>query len=197
MKTNYNFTKVFIFLAGAAAGSVVTWKVLTSKYELYPIDGEYVEIVETAEETEDKTEDADISNPVAEKPSINDYVSTVDQFGYDTISKLKKNTTEVKEEKKEGADMKNDKPYIVSPEEFGELDNYEIISLTYYEGDKFLAEDADELVDDVEHTVGWESLEHFGDYEDDPDAVYVRNDKLKIDYEILRDSRNYSDVVKE
>jgi hypothetical protein len=45
-------------------------------------------------------------------------------------------------------------------------------------------------VDDV---VGFESLNRFGEYEDD--SVFVRNDRLKCDYEILLDRRKYSDVV--
>ena len=52
----------------------------------------------------------------------------------------------------------------------------------------------DEEVDDVDEIVGEESLNHFGEYEDD--SVFVRNDRLKCDYEILLDQRNYSDVAK-
>ena len=46
----------------------------------------------------------------------------------------------------------------------------------------------------MDEIVGKESLNHFGEYEDD--SVFVRNDRLKRDYEILLDQRNYSDVVK-
>ena len=86
------------------------------------------------------------------------------------------------------------KPYVISPEEFGEMEDegYETISLIYY-ADKVLTDDDNELVEDVENTVGTESLTHFGEYEDD--SVFVRNDRLKADYEILLDTRNYSDVV--
>ena len=64
--------------------------------------------------------------------------------------------------------------------------------MTYYEGDGFLADDMDELVDDIEDVVGFESLNHFGEYEED--AVHVRNDRLKADYEILVDTGNYNEV---
>ena len=64
----------------------------------------------------------------------------------------------------------NDKPYVISPEEFGEYEEYEKISLTYY-GDQVLADENDELVEDVEGAVGFESLTHFGEYEDD--SVFV------------------------
>ena len=34
--------------------------------------------------------------------------------------------------------------------------------------------------------------DHFGEYEDD--SVFVRNNRLKCDYEILRDEGEYSDL---
>ena len=49
-----------------------------------------------------------------------------------------------------------------------------------------------EIVDDIEKVVGEDSLEHFGEYEDD--SVYVRNDSKKCDYEILLDQRNYQEI---
>ena len=80
---------------------------------------------------------------------------------------------------------------MISPEEFGEFEEYEKISLTYY-ADQVLTDENDEEVDNVEECVGVESLNHFGDYEDD--SVFVRNDRLKCDYEILLDQRNYTSI---
>ena len=51
----------------------------------------------------------------------------------------------------------------------------------------------DDIVDNVDDVVGVDSLTHFGEYEED--SVFVRNDLLQTDYEILRDPRKYSDVV--
>ena len=47
----------------------------------------------------------------------------------------------------------------------------------------------------MDNVVGLESLTHFGEFEDD--SVFVRNDRLKCDYEILLDQRTYSDVMKQ
>ena len=91
------------------------------------------------------------------------------------------------------SDTNKIKPYVIPPDEFDELDGYEVISLTYY-ADGVLTDDYNEPVEDVENTVGSDSLTHFGEYEDD--SVFVRNDNLKVDYEILADMRKYSDVVK-
>lgn len=84
-----------------------------------------------------------------------------------------------------------DAPYVISPEEFGEI-GYETISLTYY-ADEILADEMDELVESIDSVVGLNSLTTFGEYEDD--SVFVRNDKLKCDYEILKDQRRWADIV--
>ena len=87
----------------------------------------------------------------------------------------------------------SDTPYVISPEEFGEKEDYETISLTYY-ADGVLTDDNDEKMEDYEETIGKDSLDHFGEYEDD--SVFVRNDKLRCDFEILSDLRTYSEVLK-
>ena len=43
--------------------------------------------------------------------------------------------------------------------------------------------------------IGTEYKEHFGEYAND--TVFVRNDRLKCDYEISKDNRNFEDVVAE
>ena len=85
-----------------------------------------------------------------------------------------------------------DRPYIIEPQEFGALDGYSLITLYHY-SDNVLADDCDELVEDLDDVVGEDYASHFGEYEDD--CVYVRNDRLKADYEICRDLRKYSDVA--
>lgn len=87
-------------------------------------------------------------------------------------------------------------PHIISPEEFGDQDEYDEISLTYY-SDGTVTDDNDRAMseDEVEETIGKESLTHFGEYEDD--SVFVRNDRLKADYEVLMDQRSYADVLRE
>ena len=47
---------------------------------------------------------------------------------------------------------------------------------------------------DMDVIGGEDTLTHFGEYEDD--SIFVRNDELKIDFEILRDERNYTDVYR-
>lgn len=83
------------------------------------------------------------------------------------------------------------KPYIISPEEFGELDGYAMITLTYF-ADGILTDENDEIIDDVEATVG-DGLSHFGEYE--ADSVWVRNDRRRCDFEILKSNGRFEDFA--
>lgn len=188
---NDTLNKFLIFAAGAAIGSVVTWKYLKTKYELV----EYEEEIETEEETKDENvAEVVLYTHIDEKPDIKEYAKILNDTAYGSepieADEIQKDPKMVRYIKKEVADV--ERPYVIPPEEFGEFDDYETISLTYY-ADGVLADDMDERVEDVDHIVGTDSLTHFGEYEDD--SVFVRNDSLKADYEILLDSRRYSEVV--
>ena len=53
-------------------------------------------------------------------------------------------------------------------------------------------DDMDIPINDVEGIVGIDSLTRFGEYE--ADSVFVRNERLKGDYEILLSLRRYSEL---
>ena len=186
------------FALGATAGSIVAWKLLKTKYEqIAQEEIDSVKEVFARREKERKTVDEheeiftndmvkeDVGNTEQEIDDYNDLVANNSYTNYSDISKK----VEKKEEKRETVN----KPYVISPNDFGMLDDYEIISLTYY-ADHVLTDEDDDIVENVEDVVGFESLTHFGEYEDD--SVFVRNDTLKCDYEILYDTRKYSDVIR-
>lgn len=82
-------------------------------------------------------------------------------------------------------------PRVISPYEFGELDDYHTIELTYYTDD--ILEDEDyNIVTDRDELIGPSALDTFGEYEDD--SVFVRNDRLRTDFQILKDYRTYSEA---
>lgn len=86
-------------------------------------------------------------------------------------------------------------PYVISEDEFGvnEVDNDQSY-FTYYEGDDTLTDQRDEVVTDVEETIGEDNLTKFGSGGRNPNVVYVRNDKLGLDFEITRVEGKYSEV---
>ena len=188
-------TGIAAFILGAAVGSGVTWYFLKDKYEKLAqeeIDSVKEVFSKRASDISEKDEPQDDVEDTPEEPTVKEvdsYKEFVNKLEYTDYSTNK--TTEDKQEK--AADIEHeDNPYVITHEEFGELDEYDEISLTYY-SDQILTDELNELVEDVENTVGFESLAHFGEYEDD--SVFVRNDRLKCDYEILLDNRRFSDVI--
>ena len=84
-------------------------------------------------------------------------------------------------------------PYVISPTEWGEYNDYDQIFLTCYADGVIAEDDNDIILEDPEVYLGTEWREHVGDWEED--IVSVRNEVYKIDYEIRLDNRNYSDVA--
>lgn len=178
--------KVFIFTAGAAIGSAVTWNVLKTKYE--QIANEEIESVKQYYKTKEVGEQFAKGFEEGVK-NVDDQIKDMYESYTKRYSSGQDEKPGQKVEKKEEENV--EKPYVISPEEFGEIDEYETISLTLYE-DGVLTDDDDNIIDDVEGTVGEDSLNHFGEYEED--SVFVRNDERRCDYEILLDARNYHDM---
>lgn len=179
-----NMINFLMFAVGAAIGSAVTWKLVKTKYER--IANEEIESVKEVfsrrnkkEKEPEEIEHETVAHMLETKP--------------DDVSKYEAMLEELKYNEKGENDMKNADPYVISPDEFAELDDYQTVSLNYY-ADGVVADDIDEVVENVGSLIGWDSLNHFGEYEDY--SVFVRNDALKTDFEILLDTRNYSDVIR-
>lgn len=206
-------SKIGIFTVGAAIGSAVTWKLLKTKFKKQN-DEDIKSVIESFSEKENK-EIVDDNVEADEDKSDRKIADTIiDTEGYflesekdeyhqlakpkskpkakstktkttkSKTTKTKKKEEEVKEE------MDASKPYVISPEEFGECD-YAIISLTYYT-DGTLTNDRDKIIANVDELIGEDSLNHFGEYEED--SVFVRNDELQTDFEILKDYRAFSEI---
>ena len=187
-------SNIIIFAAGAAIGSVVTWRILRERYEQYV--KEEIESVkevysrkkqELDEETADENE-GEVRTP-HEKPDISEYKDVLKQCGYRDYSTTPQFKDVITDE--EMSEMK--RPYVITPQEFNDGE-YAIQSLTYY-ADGILVDDDGEPIENIDALVGLDSLNHFGEYEED--SVFVRNDVLAIDFEILADVRNYFDTYPE
>ena len=88
------------------------------------------------------------------------------------------------------------KPYIISVGEWGDNDDhYERVVYTYYNEDDTLADEGDEIVDRVDYLVGDDNLTKFGHLSGDDDTVFVRNEKLRMDFEIVRANGSYKALV--
>lgn len=137
---------------------------------------------------------------IAKKMGMNE--STIRSFLRDEVDTKKKDYRAYYPDKKVAAPVKEEpkeekptSPYVIPPQEFGTNAGYEEISLTLY-ADGTIADDDDNPMseEDIAETIGRECLKHFGEYE--PDSVFVRNDDMRTDYEILQDERRYEDAQK-
>ena len=212
--------KAFIFTAGAAIGSVVTWKVIKTKYE--QISNEEIESVReeyqrltkimrmeidacrkaTAAHTKvDNAVDEDDDEDDIDYPDDDDRDFTEkekEQVEYYKItSRYRGSYEENNENNEEGEEDGDDEvpyingPYVITPEDFASSPpGYNCCPLDYYK-DGVLA-DGWGVPMDIEETIGEEALDHFGEYVDD--VVYVRNERLELDYEVTRDPRTYKEA---
>lgn len=89
----------------------------------------------------------------------------------------------------EQSQRSKDKPYIISQAEYlvDEMD-YRQETLTYYRGDDILADMTDTPLFNYKETTG--ELK-FGHGSNDPNVVFVRNDKLEMEWEILLHSGRF------
>jgi len=188
-------SKVFIFAAGVAIGSVVTWRILKPKYER--LVEEEIQSVREAfgvnmAPTEDPAEESDEVDfeELARKADEEAHAKRIQR--YNEIIERERYLANSDIEKEEHMSM--DEPHVITPEEFDEHEDYSTEFLTYYANGILVKDIYDEVVPDreIEELIGRESLNHFGDYEDE--LVHVRNDRLKCDFEISIDTKKYIDV---
>lgn len=189
---NKTLSNLFIFATGAAIGSVVTWKFVKKKYERLAQE-EIDEIREYYDNLTRKVDDTANPEPVEEPtndippaPTVIPAFTEQDRIDY---ANLAGNYTAEK-----GGPVTVQLPEVITPGEFGEF-GYPTVSLTYY-ADGVLVDEYGDVVDsaDVESMIGADFERHFGEYEED--SVFVRNERLETDFEVLRDYSKYSDIPK-
>lgn len=223
---NNKLVCLIAFIAGAGVGSVVTWKLVKDKYqqiakeEIAAIDDLYSKkIKKSKDEFENEYIDTESMNSknaaelAKEKPSVIEFAGKIMEqekyVAYDKFTKPEDTPTEpvvvepYEEESDEIVELiedyegenpyPQDKPYVIAPEYFAEFESYSTVSLVLY-SDGALVDDNDNIFDDADEIIGTDYINHFGDFEED--AVHIRNDIHKCDYEILKDPRQYSQIVK-
>ena len=182
---NRTITNAFIFVAGAVAGSLATWKYVETKYK--KIAQEEIDSVKEAfsrtDDTDEKKKAEESGDESKEDPEPRrvervKYTELVSSLGYSD---------------QEGGTQMAGAIRVIPPHDFGNADGYEIETLTYY-ADGVLTDDWDHPIEDIDGYVGDDFHTHFGEYEED--AVHIRNDILQKDFEILKDLANFSEITK-
>lgn len=198
-----------IFSVGVAVGAASTFFLVKKKYEtiaqdeiravkdrfndamkdLEKITDEEKEIRDKMKEEPDRNEDEDLKGQV----TMEDYAKELRNQGHVNYSDVDDSEVNHFDEdisrvwKGVDPDGEDWTPYVISPEEYASDNEYETISL-YVFADGVITDEDYNLIADWEEKVG-DGAAHFGEYEDD--VVYVRNERLKCNYELLRDNRSY------
>lgn len=179
---------VLAFLGGAALGAVVAWKITEkmteekySKLAQEEINSVKDKFTVPKVKSEEKKESVK-ENKLSDKPSLSEYAKKVKEYVNYSNSEIKDEETKKK---------RSIRPFVISPDEYGEDEEYDQQELTFY-ADGILADEDDEILD-ADEVIGKDSLDHIGDYEDD--AVHVKNEARKTYYEVLVDERSYESAT--
>lgn len=177
--------KALCFIFGAIAGTALGYYIARQRCEeeIESVKEAFREDSEREESSVDENPDREPIDPSV-RPAVKeaiDYMNTVRKAGY-TAAPDPADEDEV-----------SDIPYEITPNEFGDIE-YEEVELVMFADDVLADGDTYERVEDVDNVVGEDNLLKFGHYEED--RVCVRNDRLKCDYEIIRDERTYEQAYK-
>lgn len=191
---------IILFTAGAVIGSLVTWKVVKTKYEdisqeeIDSVKEEYTQLMASMRKK--------LNDSVTYKDDKDDDFDDSTMMNYNEIVKSYRSSDEEEknQNEKEGEEKEEDNdgvsymeaPYVISPDDFGSVPGYNVEPLDYF-ADGILA-DGWGVELDIAETIGEDAVNHFGDYDDD--VVYVRNEQTKLEYEVTRDPRTYAEAVR-
>ena len=209
---NKKLLNILVFTVGAAIGSAVTWKLVKNKYEqianeeIASVKEEYADLLGRMKTKLQEDRNCEISTDAGNNIYTDDY----DQAEYDELASIYRSSDEDEEEEDEEDEEEEDSeeggkwdldedevpymnaPYVITPDDFSSSPpGYNAQPLNYF-ADGVLADDWG-VVLDLDETIGEDSVEHFGEYVDD--VVYVRDERLEIDYEVTRDPRTYKESL--
>jgi hypothetical protein len=124
------------------------------------------------EEDDEEDEDPEPIRVVPEQQVTNVFTSRVGEWDY---------AVEVKSRKR-------DLPYIIHIDEFRQNElEHEQVTYTYYEVDDVLSDERNTTIDDIHEVIGLHNLGRWGHGSEDENIVYVRNELLHLDAEVIRD----------
>lgn len=190
--------KLLCFVAGAAIGSIVTWKLIEKKYKDLA-DEEIESVIETFKNrkpriTKDNVKETveKVINKYKEPKEIVEDIVTAERYSIENEEEIDED-----DESNYTVNIDNDievvTPYVITPEQFGEYNEYGTKTLTYY-ADNVLTDEIDNPITSEEMVtmIGPDALDHFGEYEDD--SVYIRDEMNEMDYEILKSEKKFSEI---
>lgn len=169
---------IVTFAAGAAIGYLFANAQLQKKYERITEDE-----VASVKASFRKYRDTDTKEPVKNDIGVReDYEMLVNNLGYSDAPFP--------------VEESDDESHVIITEEaFGELDDYESLSLIYLSDGVLVDDDYSRMTEEeIKGAIGNVDLNAFAD-DETVDALYVKNTKLKVAYEIIKDDQSYAELL--
>lgn len=193
---------VLIFLSGAGVGAVGTLLYLKEKY-LARADREIDEMrlhyEGKLEELKEMERDIGLTKDII---SENGYDNPQNSIENDEKPVLAEEIVVKKPKKRVKKTVKEEKfdipePRIISFDEYTDDSSYGKCVLSYFEDDETVIDQNEEVVTDAINILGRDNLDQFGMIEEfEDDTLYIRNEMLGFDYEVVRERGSYEDFMK-
>jgi len=194
------------FLAGIGVGGTVLYFVMKRRYEKFESAEDLgVHVKNDENDKNDNNDWAHLEEGEEVEPlnlSNGSYTERVNQMKeeytkYGSIAK--KYTGEEPEEKqvdelelKNNDDVPEDDIYVINADQWAhEKFGYDKLTLYFWEQERILTEEDGDILD-VPGIIGYNWEQHMGEFE--PDIVYVRNNNLETDYEVILRHDSYYEM---
>lgn len=190
-----NYKNLFIFSAGISIGGLISYVITKDKYETIMNK----EIEEIRKYYKDKYENIkeDDEEKIKEKGDyreiVREYVSNhvIEEEDYDCDDEEDNHYTIM-----ESRDLTNgvdfDESKKIESWEFGEQPLYETETIILY-SDGVATNDLGDVIDNLEEIMGVDQYREFKESSDE--SIFIRNDLLRMDYEIVKDDWRYEDLI--
>ena len=186
---------ILALIAGIGIGVAISWTYNKNKYE--EMVQEEVESLRESKKEKVTQETMWKESMEAKKDKNVDINSQKEKEEFDKqLDGVKKiidyNNYSQNPEAEEDKEIGDDKLMtIIKPDDFADQIGYDTDSF-YIFADNIVTDENNEVITNVKETLGFTAEEirnQFGVYEND--AVYIRNPKLNMDYEVLRELETY------
>lgn len=203
-----NYLKVGLaFVTGLAVGAFATKKYLEYKEEQNETedvvigneeDNEEVDVIDNDENNEEVVEAQSINNTI-NRINYNNIKSTEDESYKRILNDLRYRNdnnagNSLENNYVEPEEVDRNKPYNISQADFEDRDAYESDEYTVY-ADGYVTDSYGMPLspEDIDNSIGTGFEQYFGTYCDD--QVWIRNERLQMDFSIIRDIECFADVA--
>lgn len=199
-------------VVGALGGAGVTYSIISKSKD----EEKELEVSSIRESFDARIKEINEKNRIEKEKMtdkvLDEYAALIKERGYSTesqIEEVKEPEKEPKEEKENFLDAliaeheankvdyapvpSTQEPYLISYDEFGEIDGYNQRNLMYY-ANGIMVEDDYEVIEDPENIIGKEILDKLLDFAENGEyIVWVRNNDLLTDFEIQIAEYDFTD----